>query len=224
MGTYTGTSGNDIFTAHTEWTWKFWKGFKEWKSWTMYGLGGNDILTGGPKDDILYGSSGYDYLNGGDGNDYLNGGLDRDSLYGSAGNDHLRGGDGNDYLNGGDGHDTLIGNFGNDILTGGAGADHFVFSSPIEGSDTITDFLGQQNDKIFVSASGFGGGLTIGSVPWYQFTIGSSATNASHRFIYDSSSGGLFFDSDGTGNSGQVKFATLSTGLPLISSDIFVFA
>jgi Ca2+-binding RTX toxin-like protein len=54
------------------------------------GLDGNDHLTGGNLDDILYGNSG---------NDYLSGGL---------GNDILRGGTGDDYYYGGGGHDTYI--------------------------------------------------------------------------------------------------------------------
>jgi len=81
-----------------------------------------------------------------------------------------------------------------------------------------------QGDKIVVSASGFGGGLTIGTLSSAQFTIGSAAADASDRFIYNSATGALFFDADATGALGQVQFATLSTNLSLISSDITVVA
>ncbi|HEY9606001.1 MAG TPA: hypothetical protein V6C85_30625 [Allocoleopsis sp.] len=57
-----------------------------------------------------------------------------------------------------------------------------------------------------------------------QFTISSAATEASNRFIYNASTGALFFDADGTGAMGQVPFATLSPGLNLSSSNIFVMA
>ena len=35
---------------------------------------------------------------------------------------------------------TLVGSLGNDTLSGGIGNDSFVFNSPNEGVDTITDF------------------------------------------------------------------------------------
>ncbi|MEW6740894.1 MAG: calcium-binding protein [Nitrospirota bacterium] len=46
---------------------------------TIYGTGGNDILTGGTGDDRLYGDSGNDVLDGGAGNDTLNGGAGNDT-------------------------------------------------------------------------------------------------------------------------------------------------
>ncbi|NES25016.1 MAG: calcium-binding protein, partial [Symploca sp. SIO3E6] len=88
--------------------------------------------------------------------------------------------------------------------------------------DTITDFNSTQGDLIRVFASDFGGGLTVGRLDIDQFTIGSAATNASDRFIYNDTTGALFFDPDGTGTIGQVQFAQLSTGLALTNSDIFV--
>lgn len=144
-------------------------------------------------------------------------------INGNAGNNYLSGRDGNDTLIGGNGNDYLVGGKGNDALTGGAGADNFAFNSPTEGIDTIKDFNLSEEDKIQVYAGGFGGGLTTtGSLSSSQFTIGSAATDALDRFIYNSSTGGLFFDSDGTGSLGQVQFATLSPGISLSSSDIYV--
>ncbi|NEP56688.1 MAG: hypothetical protein F6K31_06640 [Symploca sp. SIO2G7] len=54
------------------------------------------------------------------------------------------------------------------------------------------------------------------------FTIGSAATKASDRFIYNDTTGALFFDPDGTGALAQVQFAQLSGGVALTHSDIFV--
>ncbi len=78
-------------------------------------------------------------------------------------------------------------------------------------------------DKIQVYASGFGSKLAIGSLSSSQFRIGEAATDARDRFIYNSSTGGLFFDADGAGGLGQTQIASLSTGLNLISSNISVF-
>lgn len=120
------------------------------------------------------------------------------------------------------GNDTIVGGSGNDTLIGGSGADMFLFHSPNEGIDTITDFSQAQGDKIQVSASGFDRGLTLGALDASLFTIGSAASDASDRFIYNSSNGVLSFDADGTGALGQVQFAKLSTGLNLTSNDFVV--
>jgi uncharacterized protein len=37
-------------------------------------------------------------------------------------------------------HDRIVGGAGNDTITGGPGNDTFVFNSPSDGVDTITDF------------------------------------------------------------------------------------
>ncbi|MBD2040189.1 calcium-binding protein [Microcoleus sp. FACHB-672] len=152
------------------------------------------------------------------------------SIAGNIGNNHLWGGAGNDTITGGVGNDTIRGSVGSDLLTGGTGADYFTFYSATEGSDTITDFSWAQLDKIALSDSGFGGSLTTttgatpGSLLSSQFVTGAGATNSNHRVIYNSSTGALFFDQDGTGAAAQVQIASLSTGLALISSDFQVIA
>lgn len=98
---------------------------------------GDDRLSGGAGDDILYGYNGNDVLQGGD---------DDDQLFGGSGNDRLQGGVGNDLLVGGSGIDTL---------TGGNGSDIFVFDTAAEAAygtdlgelERITDFTRGQ-DKI----------------------------------------------------------------------------
>jgi Ca2+-binding RTX toxin-like protein len=57
-----------------------------------------------------------------------------------------------------------------------------------------------------------------------QFSLGISATTESNRFIYDSDTGNLFFDIDGTGDTQQVQIATFSPGLVMTNADIFIFA
>ncbi|MBD2520401.1 calcium-binding protein [Nostoc sp. FACHB-973] len=196
---------------------------------------GNNLLFGGDGNDSLdisgyynqYFSGDYEYnsdslssgnnlLDGGDGNDTL-------SASGASGNNTLNGGNGNDILTGGDGNDILTGGCGNDSLYGGGGIDTFGFNSFNEGIDTIYDF-DATNELIEVSATGFGGGLSTGVLSAGQFTIGASATTSTERFIYNSTTGALFFDQDGSASGfTQVQFAQLSAGL-LLTNNNFVVA
>jgi VCBS repeat-containing protein len=140
---------------------------------------------------------------------------------GNALDNILIGNSGNNKLSGLDGNDTLTGKAGNDQLTGGSGQDWFTFDSPTgNGIDKITDF-NPADDTIGVEAAGFGGGLVAGTISDTQFVLGTAAADASDRFIYNQSTGALFFDVDGTGATAQTQIATLTTK-PLISSgDIF---
>ena len=145
-------------------------------------------------------------------------------LFGNDSNNSLTGGAGNDTLSGQAGNDTLVGGVGNDTLVGGAGSDRFKFNSRTEGLDTINDFS-VVDDTIEVSLAGFGGGLTANAaISAAQLVIGTAATTTSHRFIYNSTNGGLFFDQDGTGAIASLQIATLNTRLALTNNDIFVVA
>jgi Ca2+-binding RTX toxin-like protein len=133
-------------------------------------------------------------------------------------------GSGDDLVMGGRGSDTLVGGRGKDILTGGAAADSFSFSTPNDGIDAIADFS-VPDDTILVSAKGFGSGLMAGAALSPDlFVVGSSAGDASDRFIYDSTKGSLWFDVDGVGGAASVQIATLSSNLALTSNDIVVTA
>ena len=74
---------------------------------------GNDTVTGGGEDDVVFGGNGNDYINGNDGDD---------AAVGGAGNDTILGWRGNDLLIGGLGSDSLFGYFGDNILVGGTTA------------------------------------------------------------------------------------------------------
>jgi Ca2+-binding RTX toxin-like protein len=138
-------------------------------------------------------------------------------------NNVITGNSGNNILNGSDGNDTLIGGTGNDTITGGAGSDRFTFNNRNEGIDTITDFLSSQGDKIALSAAGFGSGLAAGvAITAAQFVLGTTALNASNRLIYNTITGRLFFDGDGTGTLAAIQIATLSSKPTLTASDILV--
>jgi Ca2+-binding RTX toxin-like protein len=178
-------------------------------------------MAGGAGDDFFSGGAGNDTLTGDTGSDFLNGDAGNDSLNGGDGTDNLTGDDGNDTLTGGEGTDILRGDAGNDILTGGDGGDQFIFLSPTEGVDTITDYV-PGTDLIEISPSGFGGGLAveIGSLPSNQFVLGTAALDADDRFIYDTVAGALFYDADGTGATAQVQIATFSGAPTLSAGDI----
>jgi hypothetical protein len=144
-------------------------------------------------------------------------------IAGNEANNFLYSKQGSDILLGNDGNDTLIGGLDDDTITGGAGGDKFVRKYSTTGIDIITDFTPGE-DLYCVSASGFGGDLVSkATITPEQFTLGIAATDENTRFIYNSTSGALFFDVDGTGSSEQVQIATLSIGLAMTNADIFVF-
>ena len=112
---------------------------------------------------------------------------------------------------------------GMDTLFGGGGADTFVFSTKLGPTnvDTIWDFA-TGVDKIQLNASVFSG-LTAGGLSEEAFHIGLAAHDADDRIIYDSASGALFFDRDGSGDRyGQIQFATLNDHPGLNFSDVQV--
>jgi Ca2+-binding RTX toxin-like protein len=133
---------------------------------------------------------------------------------------------GNDILTGTAHVDFITGLGGNDTLTGGGGSDRFIYTASNQGVDTITDFSpANEVIQITASGSGFSGtGLVAGNaLSSSQFRLGSSATNPSHRFIYNQTTGALFFDADGSGSGAAQQLATL-TGNPTITNQSFWIA
>ena len=152
----------------------------------------------------------------------ITGTANADNLVGTNGNDVIKGGDGNDIINGGAGDDIIIGGLGVDLLFGGNGKDIFVFNKPNEGIDKINDFV-LADDRINICQSGFGGASVVGNTGVLDpslFVIGSSATTASQRFIYNDKSGALFFDIDGLGGNNQVRLAQF-VGNPALTNASF---
>ncbi|AOC52183.1 Alkaline phosphatase [Microcystis aeruginosa NIES-2481] len=180
------------------------------------GNSGNDTINGDHGADSITGNSGADVLNGNSGNDTLNGGGGNDTLSGGDDNDSLDGSASNDSLNGGNGNDTLVGGAVSDTLTGGAGADHFRYNLNTEGPDTITDFS-VTDDVINVVSSAFGS-LPTGALNPNQL---ASTENGIARFIYNSGTGVLSYDTNlaATGTLNQI--ATLN-GLPTITNNNIV--
>jgi len=177
-------------------------------------LTANNVLIGGVTTSLKFTVNNFENVTGTANND---------TITGNSANNILIGGAGNDVLVGGAGDDNLIGGSGVDVLVGGAGNDQFTFLNPAEGVDIITDFA-SVFDKLAFSASGFGGDLALGTLSDFQFFLGDSATTGDHRFIYNSFTGGLFFDVDGIGDAVQQQIASLTLAPTLTSNDILVIA
>jgi Ca2+-binding RTX toxin-like protein len=83
----------------------------------------------------------------------ITGGNKDDHLYGLGGNDTLNGQAGNDYIEGGTGDDTITGGTGSDTLIGGAGKDTFIFNSGdgfdiVKGGDVGGDRILLNGDEL----------------------------------------------------------------------------
>lgn len=101
--------------------------------------------------------------------------------------------------------------------------DSFVFVAPDKGPENIAGF-DSSTDQIVVSAAGFGGGLVAGALPAGAFEAGVVADDANDRFIYDSTTGDLYFDADGVGGADQQLITTLDSGLAFDQDNIFVIS
>lgn len=186
----------------------------------IFGEGAGDTLNGNDGNDEIYGGAGNDWIYGGTGDDLIFGEEGPDILIGNEGNDEIYGGLDNDELMGDSGRDILVGGAGDDLLLGGSGSDFFIFNNLLnEGVDQIRDFeLARDFIVVDLNSVGYGNaGLTANTnITADQFRLGTAAVDASDRFIYDSSTGNLFFDPDGTGGTAQTQIATLE-GAPTIS-------
>jgi len=145
------------------------------------------------------------------------------NIAGDAGNDSLIGAGGNDILAGDDGADTLVGGAGLDSLTGGNDADVFVFDTLADATnkDTITDFV-HGTDMLEFSKTVFDQLPTLSSdANYFESGAGlSSASTADIRLFYDSTTGNLYYDSDGNGSNVAVQVLTLSNHAILTTDDL----
>ena len=189
---------------------------------------GNNRLTGAGGNDALNGGAGNDLLNGGAGNDTLYGGADNDTLYaGLDGDDQLYGDEGNDILIGSTGADTLAGGANNDRLTGGAQADAFVFNTN-GGVDRITDFA-SGSDHIQIAATLvdiLGGTSALTAQSFYAADGAVAGHDADDRLIYNTRTGALYCDADGSNAGAAVQIAVLDRAggvVPVLQYADFIF-
>lgn len=174
-----------------------------------------DRITGNERANTLDGQGGNDTLSGGSGND---------SLMGGDGNDHLSGGNGNDTLVGGKGSDLLDGGAGNDSLSGGSGLDLFRFDASLSATanvDRITGF-DAEDDAFQLDDAVFAGIGAVGPLTADAFRAGTKALDAGDRVIYDSATGQVFYDADGSGAGAQVLFAIVGAHTWLGAADFMI--
>src|SRR3954466_4987376 len=177
---------------------------------TFNGTNGNDTITGGADADLINGNGGNDSLLGGDGTDTVSGG---------AGNDFVSGNAGTDWVEGG---------AGNDEVRGGAGQDSIAFHEfGAANADLLTDFdAGWDNIQLDAAAFtqiGASGRFAPGDSRFYSAPGAASGHNADDRIVYDSSSGRLWYDADGSGAAAPELIATIPSLTALGPTDIRVF-
>ena len=155
--------------------------------------------------------------------------INQTNTTGTVEDDQITGTTGNDTLAGGAGNDSLVGGLGNDTLTGGAGNDFFAFTTPANSAtnfDTITDF--SSGDTLVFSTSVYSGLGPVGALNANQFASGIglvAATTAEDRFFYNTSSGILSYDADGSASGSsavQVVLIGVSNHPALTATDFLV--
>lgn len=133
----------------------------------------------------------------------------------------LIGDDGQDYLTGGAGGDYIVGGLSADYLVGGTGPDSFVFASPTEGQDVIEDFVRAEGDHILLSSAGFGINSLADGVNFFSGAAPAPGS-ATPTLLYDTNSGLLSYDADGSGGGGAVGIVALAGQPSLQASDFLL--
>ena len=232
MATITGTAGNDTLTGTAG-------------NDTISGLGGNDLVHAGS-------TGGTDVIDGGTGTDSIEfreratsavivdfvagtiaGGTSGtisftnvERFVATNFNDRLSGNGSSQTLTGQGGADTLWGAGGIDTLWGGGGSDTFVFREMgTAHADRINDWA-SGSDKLLLDGSvmtalGATGNFAAGDARFKANSTGT-ATDASDRIVYNTSTRQIFYDADGNGSAGAQLIATLQSGATLVATDIIV--
>jgi Ca2+-binding RTX toxin-like protein len=129
----------------------------------------------------------------------------------------------------------LAGREGHDTLTGGAGADAFLFNTALNAAtnvDAITDFSVADDtirldDAIFTLLTQASGAVQANGLldpGAFAANATGTATAAGHRIVYNTATGELFYDTNGNGLGGAIKFAVLTDPVKpiLTEADILI--
>ncbi len=204
----------------------------------LFGGSGNDRITvyqsratvdAGSGNDTMFLKQGEGVFKAGTGNDYLSFYDSKGDMYGGAGNDRLLarqsdadlfGGAGDDILRFDDGMGKISGGAGADLVIMGHGSQGVVFGSPAEGGDRVVGF-NPDWDWIELGATGFVG-LPTGRLTDTNFTL-NGADSTAPQMIYETWSGRVLYDADGTDGGAAVLIATFSD-LPVLTASAFLIA
>ena len=148
-----------------------------------------------------------------------------DVLRGDSGINKLEGRGGADLLAGGDGNDVVVGGAGKDVLSGGAGNDRFDYLALSDAGDTIRDFRNAtgNNDALRFDGDVFGG-LAKGALAAKFFVANATGVAATidQHFIYETDTGILRYDANGSAAGGVTVIATLTGAPGLSAGDFFI--
>jgi Ca2+-binding RTX toxin-like protein len=213
------------------------------------GTSGDDTLNGLGGNDTLVGSGGSDFYDGGAGRDILDlratlAALTLDFTTGTlsggfngnfTGIEVVKSGDGADSIvgtsggqnfSGRGGSDTLAGGAGIDTLWGGTEGDHFVFGEfGSANADRISDWSPGSDeihlDDAAFAAIGAAGAFAAGDARFWASSSGA-AHDANDRILFNTTSGGLYYDADGNGAGTAQLIATVQSGASVAAGDIVV--
>jgi serralysin len=176
---------------------------------SIVGTAGNDTMPGTAGNDSMFGLGGNDVMAGGGGNDSIVGGAGNDTIYGDSNNDWIEGG------------------AGNDSLSGGGDQDSYVFREyGAANADTVGDFASAWDmlrfDSSAFSALGSAGHFASGDARFYAAAGASGGHDADDRIIYNTSTGQLFYDADGSGSGAAQLVATIQGAPGVAAGDIWV--
>jgi Ca2+-binding RTX toxin-like protein len=142
--------------------------------------------------------------------------------------DRLSGSDAAERFEGRGGNDTLSGLGGNDTLVGELGQDTFVFASAPGSAnvDLIADFASASDqlsfDNAFFGGLGAAGNFASGDARFNSGAGFTSGRDPDDRLVYNTTSGQLFYDADGSGPGASLLVANFQGAPALQAADIVV--
>jgi Ca2+-binding RTX toxin-like protein len=210
-----------------------------------------DMSTGGtasPGDDSIDGGAGIDTIdyagyarsavNANLATGFVNGGGDGNTgsatlasierFIGGGFNDRITGAAAAEYLDGRQGNDTVGGGAGQDTLLGGSGNDFFVFGAApgAANADRINDFASGADelglDNAVMAALGADGAFASNDARFWAAAGANAGHDANDRVVYNTSTGQVWYDADGSGSGAAQLVATLQAGAALGAGDITV--
>lgn len=142
-------------------------------------------------------------------------------------NDRFSGNSAANLFDGRGGNDTLSGGTGNDTLTGGTGNDFFVFdTAPTSNVERITDFSSApdqlQFENAIFTAIGASGTFAAGDGRFWAAAGATTGHDANDRVVYNTSTGSLYYDADGSGAGAAQLVATFQGNPSIAATDITV--